>query len=145
MLVLSARVHEKIVFPGFQTSVQVVSVNSGAVRLGIEAPEEVRALREQLPDRVAEWGPAPAEEDAPLTPVRLDQLIARRLEIAGRGLSELRNHLSSGRSEDAALVLDKLDEDLHLLRRRVRRETEQAPFQAPRARGAMPEFAVLSD
>ena len=38
MLVLSRRVNEKILFPGINTAVQVVSYKRGVVRLGIEAP-----------------------------------------------------------------------------------------------------------
>jgi carbon storage regulator CsrA len=126
MLVLSSRVREKIVFPAFRTAIQVVAVQAGVVRLGIEAPEEVRVLREALPDREAEWGPPP-EAFAEPTPLRLNQLVDRRLEVARRGLRELRQRLRAGHAADAETILEKLDEDLHLLRRRVSREAEQAP------------------
>jgi carbon storage regulator CsrA len=126
MLVLSSRVREKIVFPGFRTAIQVVAVQAGVVRLGIEAPEEVRVLREALPDREAEWGPPP-EAFAEPTPLRLNQLVDRRLEVARRGLRELRQRLRAGSAADAETILEKLDEDLHLLRRRVCGEAEQAP------------------
>lgn len=130
MLVLSSRVREKIVFPGLRTAIQVVAVQAGVVRLGIEAPEEVRVLREALPDREAEWGPPP---DAPeeLTPLRQAQMVGRRLEIARRGLKELRQRLRTGHAADAETLLEKLDEDLHLLGRRVYREAEQAPAEVP--------------
>jgi hypothetical protein len=100
------------------------------VRLGIEAPEEVRVLREALPDREAEWGPPP-EAPAEPTPLRLTQMVGRRLEIARRGLRELRQRLRSGHAADAETLLEKLDEDLHLLGRRVYHEAEQAPAEAP--------------
>ena len=125
MLVLSSRVREKIVFPGFRTAIQVVAVQAGMVRLGIDAPEEVRVLRESLPDREAEWGPP--EDFAEPTPLRVSQLVGRRLEIARRGLLELRQRLRAGHAEDAETILAKLDEDLHLLRRRLGCEAEQAP------------------
>ena len=123
MLVLSSRVHEKIVLPGLHTSIEVVAIQPGSVRLGIEAPEEVRILRQALPDRVAEWGPDPAAEDQPPTLLQISQLLDRRLEIAHKGLAELRSRLRRG--EDAEIILDKLDEDLHLLRRRLVREVEK--------------------
>ena len=129
MLVLSSRVREKIVFPGFRTAIQVVAVQAGMVRLGIDAPEEVRVLREPLPDREAEWGPPPEAFSEP-TPLRLNQLVDRRLEIARRGLLELRQRLRAGHAEDAETILAKLDEDLHLLGRRVYREAEPAPAEA---------------
>jgi carbon storage regulator CsrA len=128
MLVLSSRVREKIVFPGFRTAIQVVAIQAGVVRLGIEAPEEVRVLREALPDREAEWGP-PEGLDEP-TPLRQAQMVGRRLEIARRGLRELRQRLRTGHAADAEAILEKLDEDLHLLGRRVSHEAEQAAVLA---------------
>src|SRR5262245_341904 len=125
MLVLSSRVHEKIVLPGLPTTIEVVAIQPGAVRLGIQAPEEVRILRETLPDRVAEWGPDPATEEQPPTLLQVGQLLDRRLEIAHKGLDELRKLLLADRAEDAETVLERLDEDLRLLRRRVQREVEK--------------------
>lgn len=52
------------------------------------------------------------------------QMVDRRLAIAQMGLAEARRHFAAGQAEDAGIVLDKIDEDLHLLRRRLVRETE---------------------
>jgi carbon storage regulator CsrA len=118
MLVLTSRLHDKVVFPDFDASVEVVALQSGTVRLGIDAPEHVRVLRDSLPDRATEWGDEP-------TLHQINRLMEKRLEIARQGLDELRQHLQGGRTDDAQQVLEKIDEDLHLLRRRVRREVEQ--------------------
>jgi carbon storage regulator CsrA len=48
MLVLSRRLNEQIVLPGLGITVQLVAIEHGRVRLGIEAPPEVRILREEL-------------------------------------------------------------------------------------------------
>jgi carbon storage regulator CsrA len=48
MLVLSRRLHERIQFPGLDISIQVVAIQSGVIRLGIEAPPDVSVLREEL-------------------------------------------------------------------------------------------------
>ena len=48
MLVLSRRLGEKIVLPGLGITLQVVSVKGNAVRLGIEAPPDVKVVREEL-------------------------------------------------------------------------------------------------
>jgi carbon storage regulator CsrA len=48
MLVLSRRLNEKLVFPGLNVTVQVLSVRGNVVRLGIDAPAEVQVLREEL-------------------------------------------------------------------------------------------------
>lgn len=57
------------------------------------------------------------------------QMLDRRLSIAQMGLTEARQHLAAGQSEDAEIVLEKIDEDLHLLRCRITREREMV---APR-------------
>ncbi|MHB1423747.1 MAG: hypothetical protein ACYC3I_11245 [Gemmataceae bacterium] len=58
------------------------------------------------------------------------QMVDRRLAIAQLGLTEARQHLTAGHAEEAGIVLDKIDEDLHLLRRRIIREAEMV---APRS------------
>ncbi len=50
------------------------------------------------------------------------QMVDRRLSIAQMGLAEARQHLAAGQVADADIVLDKIDEDLHLLRCRINRE-----------------------
>jgi carbon storage regulator len=58
MLVLSRRVGECVVVGG-EIIVRVVAVHGNQVRLGIEAPKDVRVLRQELAGRVP-----PAEERA---------------------------------------------------------------------------------
>jgi carbon storage regulator CsrA len=125
MLVLTARLREKVLFPDLHTSVEVLSLQASGVKLGIEAPEEIRILREGLPDRLVEWGSN--EENGPFLE-QLDGLVEKRLAIARQGLAEARKYLKAGRTEEAGAILDKLDEDMHLLRCRLRREIE---FAAP--------------
>lgn len=48
MLVLSRRLHEKILLPGLNVVVEVVAVRGEVVRIGIEAPPEVKVVREEL-------------------------------------------------------------------------------------------------
>jgi hypothetical protein len=61
---------------------------------------------------------------------QLTQLVDRRLAITRIGLAEVRRHLAEGQTGEAEIVLDKIDEDLDLLRCRVRREVERL---APRS------------
>ena len=51
MLVLSRKVGERILIGG-NIAVTVVRLNSGSVRLGIEAPANLAVVREELQDRV---------------------------------------------------------------------------------------------
>ncbi|HWG42440.1 MAG TPA: hypothetical protein VN688_06595 [Gemmataceae bacterium] len=59
-----------------------------------------------------------------------NQLVDRRLAIAAKGLAQLREYLAAGQEDDAEMVLGKLNEDLYLLRRRLRREGETVTTSA---------------
>jgi carbon storage regulator len=48
MLVLTRRVNEKIVIPSLNITIQVVDVQRGRVRIGIQAPADVAIVREEL-------------------------------------------------------------------------------------------------
>ncbi len=138
MLVLSRRVSEKILFPGFRASVQVLGIKGSTVRLGIQAPPEVKVLRAELPDRQAEWGapvPAPRSEAS-----QIAELVDRRLKIAGLGLGLLRGQIEAGCTEDALAIVAGLTEDLQLLQRRLAGATDQAappPCPARKAKKAL--------
>jgi carbon storage regulator CsrA len=47
VLVLSRQLSEKIILPSLGVTIQVVAVNGGNVRLGIDAPAEVKVAREE--------------------------------------------------------------------------------------------------
>src|SRR4051812_39620249 len=100
MLVLSRRPSEKIIFPGINTTVQVVAVKSGAVRLGIEAPPEVIVLREEIAARAGTPGPPPGRAAGP-TLSQLSHLLRDRLDVAAIGLALLRRQPRAGPSEAA--------------------------------------------
>ena len=128
MLVLTRRPHETIVFPAFQTTVHVVSAQPHAVRLGVEAPPEVRVLTGEAAERGVRPTAEPAASEPPSL-VQLDQLVQKRLDVARLGLTELRRRLDCGQEDDAEIIRTKIDEDLKMLQQRVRREVEKA---APR-------------
>jgi carbon storage regulator len=50
MLVLSRRLGERICFPSLAVHVQILAIHGASVRIGIDAPEEVRVLRAELCD-----------------------------------------------------------------------------------------------
>lgn len=58
MLVLTRKAGEKIIFPGLNVTLLVVSVTGGKVRLGIEAPPSIKILREEL-EQPSSRGPQP--------------------------------------------------------------------------------------
>ena len=57
MLVLTRRLHEKVVLPDLGITLEVIAIKPGVVRLGIDAPAEVTVLREELTTRSAQWQP----------------------------------------------------------------------------------------
>ena len=60
MLVLSRRVDEKIFFPALGITLKVVRIKGNTVRLGIEAPPEIRVAREEVAHQEA--APCPAAD-----------------------------------------------------------------------------------
>jgi carbon storage regulator CsrA len=129
MLVLSRRPNEKIIFPATNVAVQVVSIKPGVVRLGIEAPPEVRVLREEL--GVSNDRPATAElrpsENMPRTRLAaLERLVQKRLAVADKGLAVLREQLLAGLHWDAIVTLEELQEDVRLLQQRLGKEARSA-------------------
>jgi len=71
MLVLSRRLNEKILFPAFRAAIQVLGIKGNTVRLGIQAPPDVKVLREELPDREAEESAAAPRHTDPAELTRL--------------------------------------------------------------------------
>ncbi len=133
MLVLSRRLNQKILFPTINTSVQVVSVKPGVIRLGIEAPPEVLVLREEIAgDRKA---PAPAAPDR-LRLRELNALLEKRLEVLTAGLDVLRSQLTTGQADDAVFTLDEVEDEVRLLRQRLAGEVDR-PAPAPKPRRAL--------
>ena len=52
MLILTRNEGEKIVFPGLGITVEVTRINGGKVRLGIDAPPEIKVHREEVQRRI---------------------------------------------------------------------------------------------
>jgi carbon storage regulator len=118
MLVLSRRLNEKIVFPGTQISVQVVAIKPGTVRLGIDAPRTVTVLREEVPDRIAEWGPSPCQspglgKQADLR--KANRMLRNRLRAGRADLQLLRRQLRLGLIQEAEETVDKMQHNFELL------------------------------
>jgi carbon storage regulator CsrA len=136
VLVLSRRLKEKIVFPGLDTTVEVVAIKPGVVRLGIEAPPEVTVLREEvLPN--ADRMPARAAR-----PVRLDHQLRNRLNVAAVGLGLLRRQLQAGLTQAAVDTLDKIDYEFLTLRQQLETSSPKAlprPPTPPRRRALLVE------
>jgi carbon storage regulator CsrA len=67
MLVLSRREGEKILIPDLGISLEIVRVQGSSVKVGIEAPREVKILRAEVADRAAKTDGAPNSDKASTT------------------------------------------------------------------------------
>lgn len=56
MLVISRKVGEKIVIPGLNTEIEVVSIQGSKIRLGISAPADVNIQRQEILLSLGEGG-----------------------------------------------------------------------------------------
>lgn len=138
MLVLSRKLHEKILFPDFQTTVEVVAIKSGVVRLGIVALPNVKVLREELQARAAERGAVPMPpDDRAIRPNSREfrHFLRGQFNATGLALELLHQQLLAGQSQHAQATLTKLGEDFELLRERLESAGEKAvpqPAKQPR-------------
>lgn len=146
MLVLSRRPNEKIVFPATHTSVQVVSIKPGVVRLGIDAPPDVQVLREEIHDRVAQWRAPEGQDSSPGVQSKfreLNHLLRNRFHVARLGLAVVRRQLQAGQTEDAEATLTKIEEDFELLQKRLKGEVENASLPQPARKAAKSRKALI--
>jgi carbon storage regulator CsrA len=120
MLVLTRRRREKIIFPGINTTVQVVAVKSGAVRLGIEAPREVTVLREEVLARAETQEPGTStlpDGAAGPTLCQLNHLLRNWVDVAAIRLALLQRQIQVGLTK--AITLDPFDKEIGALRQQM--------------------------
>jgi carbon storage regulator CsrA len=119
MLVLSRKLKERIILPTVGTTVQVLGIKGGVVRLGIEAPPEVTVRREEVQDRVAQGGAEGRHPEGRASAESgRDKLLPRlrdRLTTAGMGLGLLRLQLDTGLTDEARATIAALHTDFQLL------------------------------
>jgi carbon storage regulator CsrA len=128
MLVLSRKLKEKIVLPTMKVAIQVVGIKGSTVRLGVHAPREIPVLREEIPDRAAEWS---ATESRPgqqvggeVKPNKFWSTLRERLKRAGVGLGLVRLQLDTSLPEEARATLASIQHDFQLLCHGVEGEIE---------------------
>ena len=85
MLVLSRRQDDQILFPNLGISVKILRVAGQKVRLGVEAPPEVKVLRHELRDTAHEQ----AKQAVSRQPAGDNSAVQQRLQDAAATLNEL--------------------------------------------------------
>ncbi|MEZ6060839.1 MAG: carbon storage regulator [Planctomycetaceae bacterium] len=98
MLVMSRRQDEKVVFPGLGIVVTLLGVRGNTARLGVDAPRDVKILREEVADRC----PPPHS-------VRQDQHAIRNvLNSVNLFAMVYQKQMDAGLTDDAATTFIKL-------------------------------------
>jgi len=102
MLVLSRKVNERIVLPDINATIALVETRPGVSRLGIDAPEMIKVLREEImaPDQV--FGGL-------LTAKSVAHKLRNRLNSGTTGLALIRHQIAQGVDEQTILkTLDRV-------------------------------------
>jgi carbon storage regulator CsrA len=148
MLVLSRKLDQKVLLPAVDVSIKVVDIRGGVVRLGIDAPPEVTVLREEVPDRRAEWGDKRAlSEPTTGRTVSKDllQQVHERLRTTGVGLALLSLELDAGLIADAKTSLAQIRDDLRLLRIGLEGELDVPPTPSSPGNGRRKKALLVED
>jgi carbon storage regulator CsrA len=103
MLVLSRKPRETIVFPNLGITLEIVRIDGGKVRVGIDAPSEVAVLRGEIAERLGnevEVDDAKSGDAKPST-----HRLRNRLHTARLGLKLLEKQLAGGLFDEAEETL----------------------------------------
>jgi carbon storage regulator CsrA len=137
MLVLSRRLNEKIVLPNIHTTLEVVAIKGGTVRIGVEAPDAVAVFRAEVwqRDRGSRSVPDLLHEGLALSGLHeLSHLVRNRLNASAIGLALLKRQLQAGLLDDALGTLQKLERDTEALGAQSAQIVDQARPRVPAAR-----------
>jgi carbon storage regulator CsrA len=126
MLVVSRRPNDRIVFPKLGITVHVVRVDGKSVRLGIDAPRDVRVLRHEIADKVFDDPVEPKDTAA----AQRRHEIRNRLNTAILSLHLIKQKLRlDPGSSDVETVIDQVVRELYAL------DSESQELAAPPAAG----------
>lgn len=119
MLVISRRAEEKVVFPGLGITVHVLGTKGKTVRLGIDAPLDVKVFRQELipldPEKISEF--------AAKSTLSHDQ--RNRLNSLSLSLHLFERYFEDGKTREAQTTLKKVMEVLEAI------ERAEGPVPAP--------------
>jgi carbon storage regulator CsrA len=123
MLVLARQLHERIVMPSVPATIEVVAIRPNGVRLGIEAPEEVTILREEVLRRD---GATPADllsaagPDAEARLGRVKHVLRNRLQTLALALDLLRQHMPESTAPGLMAMAERMTEEVRTLDQQLR-------------------------
>ena len=115
MLILARRRNEKIVFPHLGVTVEILSIAGNSVRIGVQAPPDIKILRQEVIDRGVDCPEPPATAG----PQPLTLAMRSRLHTAGLALQLAQQELAGGQSDHAERRLDEAVQTLARLDREL--------------------------
>ena len=101
MLVLSRKEDQKILFPALGISLEILHIKGSTVRVGIDAPMEVRIVRDELVDGTL-------NEQINRLPRKLRHEFRNELNSISIASHLFKQEMESGNFDDAAQTFDKL-------------------------------------
>ena len=113
MLILNRRLDEKVRFPDLGVTVQILRVKGSSVRLGIDAPVEVRIIRDELEDEFKDR--VPAKSYVIRLPRTMRHELRNELNALSLALHLFKQEMESGNHADAKSTFAKLTEYLERL------------------------------
>ena len=121
MLVLSRRVDQKVSFPGLGIIVQILGVKGSNVKVGVDAPTEIRVIREELADQEpkksssdqnASTGQNVSRPQARTHVIRLPRearhALRNQLNTLSIALHMFKQQMDAGYNEDAEETFERL-------------------------------------
>lgn len=134
MLVLSRRENQKVLFPGLGISVEVIRAGSNKVQLGIDAPREIRVIRDELPCRdqqfVADNGDKAFQANQSSEVYQaVNEAIHQDLKSAALAVHLAKNQIKQGLEENAESALNDALATLEKIESRLRSNSETDYFE----------------
>ena len=102
MLVLSRKEEQKILFPALGISLEILHIKGSTVRVGIDAPMEVRIVRDELVDG------GTIDDHVNRLPRELRHEFRNELNAISIASHLFKQEMECGSFDDAALTFDKL-------------------------------------
>lgn len=112
MLVLSRRASQKVVFPGLGISLSVLRIKGNVVKIGVEAPSDVKVLRAEVSDNQKQFTPEQVADSLAsrgLTMTReARHALNNCLNAVNIGLHLVQRQITAGQMDAASETLDKV-------------------------------------
>lgn len=133
MLVLARRTNDRIILPTIQTTIQVVSIKSGIVRLGISAPDHVPVYRQELLFRPGESARQLHQSSQQAQASTELQQLSSRVGASVARLALARRLLEAGQTKAADVILQSIQTDLACVQCQMNQPQSAEPSRPPQA------------